>query len=69
MSGVLGRAVQRQVPTLKWFVMQRAGVLAGPPRVHISKAEKFVSGIVLALGIVALPAYILVNIKHYRHRD
>jgi hypothetical protein len=66
---VLGRAVQRQVPTLKWLVQQRAGVLSGPPRVHISKPEKFVSGVVLALGIVAVPAYILVNVKHYRNRD
>jgi len=53
---------------MKWMALQRAGILSGPPRVHISKPEKFVSGVLLALGIVMVPAYILVNVKHYRAR-
>jgi len=68
MNSVVSRVAQRQLPAMKWMALQRAGILSGPPRVHISKPEKFVSGVLLALGIVMVPAYILVNVKHYRAR-
>ena len=44
----------------------RSYVVSGPPRVRISGAEKFVHGVALFGGVMAIPAWILVHIKDYR---
>lgn len=41
-------------------------VVSGPPQVRISFAEKVVHGIAIVVGISIIPAYVLVNLKHYR---
>ncbi|XP_028139844.1 uncharacterized protein LOC114334045 [Diabrotica virgifera virgifera] len=46
--------------------VRNMSAISGPPKIKISSAEKFVHGIALAVGIVAVPAWVLVNIKHYR---
>ncbi|KAF0288273.1 hypothetical protein FJT64_013343 [Amphibalanus amphitrite] len=44
----------------------RSYVVSGPPRVRMSRAEKFAHGVVLFGGVMAVPAWILVHIKDYR---
>ena len=44
----------------------RSYVVSGPPRVRISRGEKFVHGVVLFGGVMAVPAWILAHIKDYR---
>ncbi|CAH1101103.1 unnamed protein product [Psylliodes chrysocephalus] len=41
-------------------------VLSGPPQVKISTGEKLIHALALSAGILAIPGWVLVNIKHYR---
>lgn len=41
-------------------------VVSGPPTVRISFAEKVAHGVALVVGITAIPAWVLVNLKNYR---
>ncbi|ENN78292.1 hypothetical protein D910_00734 [Dendroctonus ponderosae] len=41
-------------------------VLSGPPTVRISGTEKLLHGLAIAIGMTATPAWVLVNIKHYK---
>jgi hypothetical protein len=69
MSAPLTRLSLRTVPTLKVLVAQRASILSGPPRVHISNGEKFGCAMLLIAGIITPSGWILTHVKHYRHRD
>ena len=40
--------------------------VSGPPRTRISLAEKAVHGLVIAVGVLATPMYIVSHIKDYR---
>ncbi|KAK4293012.1 hypothetical protein Pmani_034262 [Petrolisthes manimaculis] len=44
-------------------------VIAGPPRTKISFLEKSVHGIMISVGIMFVPGWVLVHIKDYRGRD
>ncbi|CAG9840482.1 unnamed protein product [Diabrotica balteata] len=46
--------------------IRNMSAISGPPQVKISAAEKLAHGIALTVGIVTVPAWVLVNIKHYR---
>lgn len=48
---------------------RQMSVVSGPPQVRISPAEKAIHGVVITLGIMAIPMWVLVNIKHYRAED
>ncbi|KAF7284485.1 hypothetical protein GWI33_022077 [Rhynchophorus ferrugineus] len=45
---------------------QTRSVVSGPPTVKISPAEKLVHGLIITGSCMAIPAWVLVNIKHYR---
>ncbi|CAH1162931.1 unnamed protein product [Phaedon cochleariae] len=40
--------------------------VSGPPQVKVSTLEQVVHGVALTVGILAVPMWVLVNIKHYR---
>nr|CAI5819536.1 unnamed protein product [Callosobruchus analis]CAI5867873.1 unnamed protein product [Callosobruchus analis] len=44
-------------------------VVSGPPQVRISFGEKVVHGVAIAVGIMAIPAWVLYHIKSYRGLD
>lgn len=44
-------------------------VVSGPPQVRISPAEKLLHGALLVGGMLAVPMWVLVNIKKYRGLD
>ncbi|XP_066245481.1 uncharacterized protein COX8 [Euwallacea similis] len=41
-------------------------VISGPPTVRVSFAEKVAHGMFITIGLLAVPTYVLVNIKNYR---
>ena len=69
MYGLTRLAARSLITARTVTVQQSANVLSGPPRVTISKPEKVISGILLALGIVSPSAYILANVQNYRKRE
>lgn len=44
-------------------------VLSGPPTVKISPAEKLVHGLIISVGMLTIPVWVLVNIKNYRSTE
>lgn len=48
---------------------RQMSVIAGPPTVRISFAEKVVHGLVIAGSMLVIPAWVLVNVKHYRAHE
>lgn len=40
--------------------------IASPPKVRISFAEKVAHGLFIAVGVLTVPVYVLVNVKNYR---
>jgi len=43
--------------------------VSGPPRTRISFAEKAVHGVLIMIGTLAGPMYILTQIENYKKRD
>jgi hypothetical protein len=58
----------KAVPQMKVAARQMT-VISGPPRVRISFAEKVAHGLLITGSMMAIPAWVLVNIKHYKARD
>lgn len=58
----------RSVPQAQKLAQQvrNNSVLSGPPTVKISPMEKFAHGIIMTVAFMAVPSWVLVNIKHYR---
>ncbi|KAJ8948096.1 hypothetical protein NQ318_008448 [Aromia moschata] len=50
-------------------VSRQMSVISGPPQVKISPVEKAIHGVVIAVGMMAIPAWVLVNIKNYRAHE
>ncbi|KAI0217587.1 hypothetical protein LSAT2_030680 [Lamellibrachia satsuma] len=65
MSAVM-RGLIRRAPAFSQIAVQRATIVSGPPRVKISFAEKAGFGVVLFGCLMAVPLYVLGNIKNYR---
>lgn len=45
---------------------RQMSVISTPPKVRISFAEKLVHGGAIFLGVLSIPAWVLVNIKNYK---
>lgn len=65
MQGALARAIPQTRQALAQS-RQMSSVIASPPLTRISFAEKVVHGVIIAGGCLAIPAWVLVNIKNYR---
>ncbi|KAK2179474.1 hypothetical protein NP493_488g00037 [Ridgeia piscesae] len=65
MSAIMRGLIMR-APVASQLAVQRATIVSGPPRVRMSFVEKVVSGVVLVGCLLAVPLYVLGNIKNYR---
>lgn len=62
-------ALVRLVPRARQVVSQprlMSTNVVSPPLKRFSFAEKVVHGVIIAFGLLATPAWVLVNMKHYR---
>lgn len=48
---------------------QMSSVVSSPPTVRISFVEKVAHGLVIGVGCLATPAWVLANLKNYRERS
>ncbi|KAK0169849.1 hypothetical protein PV328_010485 [Microctonus aethiopoides] len=46
--------------------VRHSSAVGTPPRMRISFTEKVIHGVIMAVGILAVPTYIAVNFKNYR---
>lgn len=62
------RSLLRVLPETRPALQQsrEMSVICSPPKVQISFAEKLAHGLFIAVGVLTVPVYILVNIKNYR---
>lgn len=58
----------RAAPQLR-LASRQMSVISGPPRVRVSLAEKIAHGLTIAVSMLVVPAWVLVNIKHYKAHD
>lgn len=61
MFAITSRIATRAQPSIRAM-----SVISGPPTVKISKAEKMVHAACITVGLFAIPAWVLVNIRSYR---
>ncbi|RXG51801.1 hypothetical protein Avbf_18445 [Armadillidium vulgare] len=47
-------------------IIQRRSIIAGYPRNRVSLAEKISHGLAISVGILFIPSWVLVNLKHYK---
>jgi len=59
------KAIRISQVTGRFVVPSRTAVVS-PPRVRISFPEKVCHGVAIAIGVLAIPCYIALNIKNYR---
>ncbi|CAH1959470.1 unnamed protein product [Acanthoscelides obtectus] len=67
-ANTAARLAQRIQPTAVNSA-RNMSVLSGPPQVRISFAEKVIHGIAITVGIMAVPAWVLLHIRSYRGLD
>ncbi|XP_074036961.1 cytochrome c oxidase subunit 8 [Leptinotarsa decemlineata] len=64
--------VSKVAPKIQPLAVQAArqmSAISGPPTVKVSTLEQLVHGAALTVGILAIPAWVLVNIKNYRGQE
>lgn len=63
-----GKALLRLLPESRQALQQsrQMSVICTPPKVQISLVEKIAHGLFIAVGVLTVPVYVLVNIKNYR---
>jgi len=59
----------RTVATQAVRTFTHQGWVSGPPRTRIPFAEKVAHGVLISVGVMAGPMYILTNIENYKKRD
>ncbi|XP_076387852.1 uncharacterized protein LOC143264446 [Megachile rotundata] len=62
------RVVRHTPRLLKLSENQCRTLMCTPPRVRISFAEKMVHGIVLYVGMMAIPIYVSCNVNNYNKK-
>lgn len=66
MSGILTNCFRQSLLAVRQQAVPKAGLVYGPPRVKVSKAEKYGLGAIM-VSLIILPAgYILSSLKHYQ---
>ncbi|XP_076038021.1 cytochrome c oxidase subunit 8 [Oratosquilla oratoria] len=50
-------------------IAKRTSIVSGPPQNRVSLFEKMAHGFFMSVGIMAIPAWVLVHIKDYRGRE
>lgn len=63
-----GRSLLKILPETRQALQQsrEMSVISTPPKVQVSFAEKVAHGLFIAVGVLTVPAYVLVNIKNYK---
>ncbi|XP_037937742.1 uncharacterized protein LOC119671265 [Teleopsis dalmanni] len=60
-------AARLLVPAIRNTLQKRCqSVVPGPPRVHVSKAEKLVLGGGMCASLLVIPAWVLYHIREYK---
>lgn len=61
----ISKAVAR-LPSATLQSIRNISVLSGPPTVRVSPVEKFLHGITFVVGCMAIPTWVLLNVRHYK---
>ncbi|KAH0546026.1 hypothetical protein KQX54_005783 [Cotesia glomerata] len=63
------KILSRTAMVNRQFVRHLDSVKCGMPRNRISFGERVIHGIFISVGMLAIPAYIATNLKHYRGNE